>query len=322
MEMQNSWESVINEKQKQIDAFVQNTLDNLIERVERTSDGTSDDYMIHFDEKEYDKVIGILTEVYTECPIMKHIKEALNKPDYIWDSYFIENLSREEKHKWNFNPLKGDFKEFNHNNKVYDEKHPYFSYIYKVVLYERYIAFLLDDKKKHEILLEMNKDMQRGKETDPKPNTNNKPSLKKETNVAYLKGSPQETSSNLPTFEHTLSENQMVHLTSIINELHIFREADITTEQLKSIFSCSPTVILKSKNNRLLAHLFDQLSRREYITENWQAVIARNKLFKSSQKDDFLNQNDLSTATNKLLTMEKHEKYNKLEVLIKNLKEH
>jgi hypothetical protein len=66
--------------------------------------------------------------------------------------------------------------------------------------------------------------------------------------------------------------------------------------------------------------LFDQLSRREYITEEWQAVIARNMLFKSSQKDDFLNQNDLSTATNKLLTMEKSEKYNKLEVFIKNLK--
>ncbi len=308
--MQNRFESVINEKQKQIDAFVQDTLNNLVMRVRRTAEGTSHDFMIHFDEKEYEKTVGILSEVYTECPFMKHIKEALYKPDYIWDSLFIEELSMEEKHKWNFNPLKGDFKEFNQNNKVYDEEHPYFSYIYKVVLYEKYIEFLLDDKKKHEIFWERNQ----------KPNINNKPSFKKERYVANPKVTPQETSSTLPTFDHTISENQMVHLTSIINELHIFREEDITTKQLKSVFSCSPTIILTSKNNRLLAHLFDQLSRRDYITENWQAVISRNMLFKSSHKNDFLNQNDLSTATNKLLTMEKSEKYNKLEVYIKNLK--
>jgi hypothetical protein len=71
-----------------------------------------------------------------------------------------------------------------------------------------------------------------------------------------------------------------------------------------------------------LAHLFDQLSRREYITEDWQAVIARNMLFKSSQKDDFLNQNDLSTATNKVQDMDKSTSYIRLETYIKDLKKH
>lgn len=213
------------------------------------------------------------------------------------------------------------------------------SLIYKVVLYERYVKFLLDDKKKHQLLIGVIEEERRYKEREQKEaeadafianmeqklaerKTHDKksPMTKKWTKVTTPSTKPTETPPALPSFEHTLSDKQMVHLTSIINELPIFREENITVGQIKSIFNCSPTVILKSKNNRLLAHLFDQLSRREYITEDWQAVIARNKLFKSSQKDDFLNQNDLSTATNKLLTMEKSEKYNKLEVFIKNLK--
>jgi hypothetical protein len=200
---------------------------------------------------------------------------------------------------------------------------------------------LLEDKKKHQYLIEIDQDRKRWKEREQKEaeadaiiadmeqklaERKDQTKKGKETTKGTTGKTPSVTSQDstptLPTFEHVLTDTQLEHLTSIVKELHIFREEDITTEQIKSIFNCSPTVILKSKNNRLLAHLFDQLSRREYITEEWQAVIARNMLFKSSQKDDFLNQNDLSTATNKLLTMEKSEKYNKLEVFIKNLKKY
>ena len=187
------------------------------------------------------------------------------------------------------------------------------SLIYKVVLYEKYAKILLDR-------IEQRKKIRSFDENVRKAQTKKEKVTTKGTTGKTPSVTPPDSPQTLPTFEHVLTDTQLEHLTSIVKELHIFREEDITTEQIKSIFNCSPTVILKSKNNRLLAHLFDQLSRREYITEEWQAVIARNMLFKSSQKDDFLNQNDLSTATNKLLTMEKSEKYNKLEVFIKNLK--
>lgn len=214
------------------------------------------------------------------------------------------------------------------------------SLIYKVVLYEKYIKFLLEDKKKHRYLIEIAEEERRWKEKQREDAETDAFIADMEQKLAERKAhdkksptppsvtkttpsvTPPETPPTLPSFEHSLTDSQMDYLAGIINELHIFREADITTEQIKSIFNCSPSVVLTSKNNRLLAHLFDQLSRRGYITENWQAVIAKNRLFKSSQKDDFLNQNDLSTATNKVQDMEKDGKYNKLEVYIKNLKEH
>ena len=340
-EIQNCWEPVINEKECVINAFVKEELDSLEERLERTAEGASDEYMVKLEEEEYAKAVKILTETYSECPYVKHIKDALDKPDFIWDSLFIENIGLKNVDKWYRNPLKADIMAFKKDNTIYDEENPYFSYIYKVVLYERYVKFLLEDKKKHQLLIEIDQDRKRWKEREQKEAEADAFIADMEQKLAERKAqtkkgkgavkgvsdiippeTPPETPQTLPNFEHDLTDTQFEHLTSIINELHIFREENITTEQIKSIFNCFPTVILKSKNNRLLAHLFDQLSRREYITEDWQAVIARNMLFKSSQKDDFLNQNDLSSATNKVQNMEKQGSYIKLESYIKELKKY
>jgi len=340
---QNCWEPIIHEKEGVINAFVKEALDSLEERLTRTAEGASDEYMVKLEEEEYAKAVKILTDTYAECPHVKHIQDTLDKPDFIWDSLFIENIGPDAVNKWYRNPLKADIQTFKKDNTIYDTEHPYFSYIYKVVLYERYIKFLLEDKKKHQLLIKIVEEERRFKEREQKQKKAEADAFiadmeqrLAERKVQTKKGkettkgttgktpsvTPSDTTSTLPTFEHVLTETQLEHLTSIINELHIFCEKDITTEQIKSIFACSPTVILKSKNNRLLAHLFDQLSRREYITENWQAVIAKNMLFKSSQKDDFLNQNDLSTATNKLQDVDMVGKYSKLEQYIKNLKNH
>ena len=338
-DIQNCWEPVINEKEGVINAFVKEALDALEERLVRTAEGASDEYMVKLEEEEYAKAVKVLTDTYAECPYVKRIKDALDKPDFIWDSKFIEDIGQKDVDKWYRNPLKADTMAFKKDNTIYDEENPYFSYIYKVVLYERYVKFLLEDKKKHQLLIKIVEDERRFKErelkeaeadafiadmeeklAERKAQTKNGKVTTKGTNGTTPVVTPPDSIPTLPTFEHNLTDNQISYLTSIINELHMFREDNITTEQLKSIFDCSPTVILKSKNNRLLAHLFDQLSHREYITKNWQAVIAINKLFKSSQKDDFLNQNDLSTATNKVQSMDLPHIYNKLELYIKKLK--
>ena len=338
---QNCWEPIIHEKEGVINAFVKEALDSLEERLTRTAEGASDEYMVKLEEEEYAKAVKILTDTYAECPHVKHIQDALDKPDFIWDSLFIENIGLKNVDKWYRNPLKADIQAFKKDNTIYDAENPYFSYIYKVVLYERYIKFLLEDKKKHQYLIEIDQDRKRWKEREQKEaeadaiiadmeqklaERKDQTKKGKETTKGTTGKTPSVTSQDstptLPTFEHVLTDTQLEHLASVVNELHIFCEEDITTEQIKSIFACSPTVILKSKNNRLLAHLFDQLSRREYITEEWQAVIAKNRLFKSSQKDDFLNQNDLSTATNKLQDVDMVGKYSKLEQYIKNLKNH
>ena len=341
METQNCWEPVINEKENIIKTFVKDALDSLEERLLRTAEGASDEYMVKLEEDEYAKAVKILTDTYAECPYVKHIQDALDKPDFIWDSLFIENIGLKNVDKWYRNPLKADILAFKKDNTIYDAENPYFSYIYKVVLYEKYAKFLLEDKKKHKLLIEIDQDRKRWKEREQKEAEADAFIADMEQKLAERKAqakkgqettkgttgktpsvTPPDSTPTLPTFEHVFTDTQLEHLASIVNELHIFREENITTEQMKSILNCSPIVILKSKNNRLLAHLFDQLSRREYITEDWQAVIARNKLFKSSQKDDFLNQNDLSTATNKVQDMEKSSNYIRLETYIKELKNH
>lgn len=339
--MQNCFEPVINEKQKQIDAFVEDVFSSLEERIKRTSEGTSDGYMAKLEEDEYAKTVSILTDVYAECPVMKCIKDALNKPDYIWDSTFIESIGKEYVNKWYRTTLNGDIKEFKRDITIYDEDNPYLSYIYKVVLYEKYAKFLLGRIDQRKRLRSIDDDIRKQKEkvqmeaevdafiadmeqklVERKDNSKKKTKPATNSSSTLQPTPPEKEDSGMPTFDYTLTDKQIEHLTCIINELHVFRGDDITDKQLKSILDCSPTVILKSKNNRLLAHLFDQLSRREYITENWQAVIARNMLFKSSQKDDYLNQNDLSTATNKLQDMDMTGNYSKLEIYIKDLKNH
>jgi hypothetical protein len=130
METQNCWEPVINEKENIIKTFVKEALDSLEERLIRTAEGASDEYMVKLEEDEYAKAVKILTDTYAECPYVKHIQDALDKPDFIWDSLFIENIGPDAVNKWYRNPLKADIQAFKKDNTIYDAENPNFSYIY------------------------------------------------------------------------------------------------------------------------------------------------------------------------------------------------
>ena len=120
METQNCWEPVINEKENIIKTFVKDALDSLEERLLRTAEGASDEYMVKLEEDEYAKAVKILTDTYAECPYVKHIQDALDKPDFIWDSLFIENIGLKNVDKWYRNPLKADIQAFKKDNTIYD----------------------------------------------------------------------------------------------------------------------------------------------------------------------------------------------------------
>ena len=66
MESQNCWEPVIHEKEGVINAFVKEALDSLEERLMRTAEGASDEYMVKLEEEEYAKAVKILTVVTTK----------------------------------------------------------------------------------------------------------------------------------------------------------------------------------------------------------------------------------------------------------------
>ena len=319
--MENCFEPVINEKQKQIDAFVKEALDNLEERIERISVGASDEYMAKLEEEEYAKAISILTDVYAECPVMQCIKDALNKPDYIWDSTFIESIGKENVHKWYHTTLNGSIKDFKHDNTIYDEDNPYLSYIYKVVLYEKYAKILLDRIEQRKKIRSFDENVRKQKEKtqmelEIDAFINDMEQKLAERKAALDKDEPKEY-----TFGHNLKDGEIEALTKCVNEVNMFRTKECVTEdQLKSILDCHPKTIFKARSNRLVAHFFDQLSIHHFITNEWQAVIAKNQLIMASRKKGCINQNDLSVAVNYLRTNFLEEEYTTIEEYIKELK--
>ena len=318
---QNCWEPIIHEKEGVINAFVKEALDSLEERLTRTAEGASDEYMVKLEEEEYAKAIKILTDTYAECPHVKHIQDALDKPDFIWDSLFIENIGPDAVNKWYRNPLKADIQTFKKDNTIYDAENPYFSYIYKVVLYERYAKILLDrieQRKKirsfDENVLKQKEKAQMELEIDAFINDMEQKLAEKK--AALDKDEPKEY-----TFGHNLKDGEIEALTKCVNEVNMFRTKEcVTEEQLKSILDCHPKTIFKARSNRLVAHFFDQLSIHHFITNEWQAVIAKNQLIMASRKKGCINQNDLSVAVNYLRTNFLEEEYTTIEECIKELK--
>lgn len=120
-------------------------------------------------------------------------------------------------------------------------------------------------------------------------------------------------------FESVLNDEQMTLLVECINEIKLFN-VSVSIDDFKAILTCKPNTILKSKNNRHLAYFFSGLSYRDWITPNWQSVIANNQLFTSSQKDSYLNQSDLSSATNNVKEIEIKGKYATIERYLKQAK--
>lgn len=304
--MHNELENIIAKRQQLMDYCTGQTLNTLKTAIWQKAEVLSDNSMADIEGTEYARAVDELADIYQHCPAVRSIKDYMHKSDYLWDSVFIESIGKEEKNKWFHSHPNVTYDDFCKDNTAYDEALPYFSQIYKVIVNENYILFLKERKK----------DRDRRMWAVPDMSIRQEP-VKVEDSVPASQASQTPTSSS---FEHIFTDSQIDYLAGIINELHIFRSDDITSEQLQSIFDCKPIVTLKSKNNRLLAHLFDQLSIREYIVEDWQSVIARNRLFLSSQKDDYINQGDLSTAVSKLKEIPMTGKYAKIDIYIKNLK--
>ncbi|GEM_PF-5553103 len=105
---------------------------------------------------------------------------------------------------------------------------------------------------------------------------------------------------NKNPFEHNFKDWQFDILKECINEVQIFKSS-VSVEETKAIFDCKSQNNLRSRNNCVLAHFFQQLAKYGYITINWQSVIANNRLLKAPQKNDFLNAGDLSSANEKVI---------------------
>lgn len=317
-------DNYIKEKQKIMDVCVQDKIINLIESIERTASTTSDEYMTRFEQEEFANCMRILSEVRSRCPEVVSIGSYVHKPNYIWESDFIEDISynREYKDKWYNSPIKGGVRDFKHDNIFFDECSPFFSFIYKIVVYTIYaeylqkrIAFRKKLKKAGEILTWLEQVVSKTSIADMKEEP-----INGKVNTKSKKKSKKDSSEY--TFKHSLTDAQIEILTKCINEEKIFRTKEIISKEIiKSIFDCDPQIILKASCNRLLVYLFDQLYNFGYITENWQVVIANNKLFEVSRMDRFMDQNDLSVALHAINTIDVIKgKYEKILNCLKRLK--
>ena len=302
----NEQEQAIAKIQQTLDYCIQQTLRSLEDTIERKAEVLPVNELAEIERSEYTHALDELAAIYSKFPAVRSIKNYMHLSNYLWESTFIESLTMEEKRKWFHNHSLATYKDFCKDNTIFDETFPYFSIVYQVVVYEKYVQTLKN--KSDQRYLSSLVMMENGENTvSPKSESISKPSTE---NVQV------ETC----TFEHSLNDQQIESLVDCVNEVRMFRGGEVSFEQLKSIFDCQPITPLKSSNNRLLAFFFDQLSNHSYITEKWQSAIYKNDLFLSPQKDSFVNQTDISTAVNHCRDILMKGKFAKINQYINNLK--
>ncbi len=238
------------------------------------------------EQQEYIRTTDELAQLYIRYSVLDDIQNFYSIPDFFWESGFYEALKPDEKRKYLlFSPLSFDYSRYEQDNSAYDEELPYFSVVVRVVVLERYSAYL---RKKKEDRTQTETQPQQEQEV-PKPTANTEFPIKAMPPIAETEN----------PFGSILNDKQIELIVDCINEVKMFN-ASVTVDDLKAILSCKPNAILRSNNNRYVAFLFSELSSRSLITANWQSVIANNNLFLSKDKsrDKYLNQGDLATATN------------------------
>ena len=302
----NEQEQAIAKIQQTLDYCIQQTLRSLEDTIERKAEVLPVNELAEIERSEYTHALDELAAIYSKFPAVRSIKNYMHLSNYLWESTFIESLTMEEKRKWFHNHSLATYKDFCKDNTIFDETFPYFSIVYQVVVYEKYVQTLKN--KSDQRYLSSLVMMENGENTvSPKSESISKPSTE---NVQV------ETC----TFEHSLNDQQIESLVDCVNEVRMFKGGEVSFEQLKSIFDCKPITPLRSSNNRLLAFFFDQLSNHSYITEKWQSAIYKNNLFLSPQKDSFVNQTDISTAVNHCRDILMKGKFAKINQYINNLK--
>lgn len=252
--------------------------------------------------KEIFRMTEELVAMNQQIPALQSFAFDWKTPNFIWETTFIENLLPEIRKKYIAFPYSDfDDKQYFKNPVAYDEQLPYFSVIVKLVVYSKYLELL------------QNEELER---LQPLPTiATTTVSNEKEENT-----SPKKIVGKDNPFNCKLDDEGIRILTDCINEAHIFT-TEITPKILKDFFYCRLDGALKSDNNRLLAYFMMKLSAHDYITYEWQSVIANYKLVLAPKKEKYLNSSDLSSANDSI----KYISPRKSEIIdsyVKQLKKH
>ena len=241
---------------------------------------------------EYNRIADELAELYLHHSVLSDLRFCHSEPAFLWEGGFFESLHADEKKKYlAFSVPSFDYSQYERDNTAYDAELPYFSAVVNIVVRERYAAYL----RQREISLS---------ESAPK------------SAIAALPIAETEN-----PFDSILTDEQIAYLATAVNDVKMFN-VSLSADELKAIFACKPEAIVRSNNNRLVAFFFSGLSSRGLITPNWQSVIANHKLFlpKDTSRDKYINQSDLSTATNYIRDVGVEGKYATLEKYLMQVK--
>lgn len=255
------------------------------------------DQMQELEKLEYIRTADELAQLYLRYSVLSDIRNFYSDSEFLWNSSFFEALSSGEKKKYlAFSVVSFDYFRYEQDNTTYDAELPYFSAVVKAVVLERYAAYLQDRKSEAVVEEEQTKVAMPPKAVPPIAETDN-------------------------PFDTTLTDEQIAFLAEGINEVKMFN-VPLTAEDLTAIFTGKPRAIVRSNNNRLVAFFFAGLSDRDLITPNWQSVISNCKLFlsKDRNREKYINQSDLSTATNYIRDIGAVGKYATIERYLKQVK--
>lgn len=242
---------------------------------------------------EYNRIADELAELYMHHSVLSDLRFCYSEPVFLWEGGFFEALNIDEKRKYlAFSVPSFDYSRYERDNTAYDTKLPYFSAVVNVIVRERYAAYL------------------RRRETSISVSTQKSASI----------AAPPIAEAENP-FDSILTDEQIAYLAAAVNDVKMFN-VSLSADELKAIFACKPQAIVRSNNNRLVAFFFSGLSSRGLITPNWQSVIANHKLFlsKDTSRDKYINQSDLSTATNYIRDVGVEGKYATLEKYLMQVK--
>lgn len=263
----------------------------LTDRITAKSAYLDCEQMRELERQEYIQTADELAQLYLRYSVLSDIRNYYSDPAFLWESSFFEALNPGEKKKYlAFSVVSFDYSRYEQDNTAYDTELPYFSAVVKAVVLERYAAYLQARK--------------------PEDAPQEEP-----TKIA----TPIAETDN--PFDSTLNDEQLAFLAEGINDVKMFN-VPLTPDDLTAIFAGKPHAIVRSNNNRLIAFFFAGLSDRGLITPNWQSVIANYKLFlsKDRSRDKYINQSDLSTATNYIRDIGAEGKYATIERYLKQVK--
>ena len=281
------------ELQKIFDRCIKHAYGVLRERLAMKTAGLDPEQMQEVERQEYNRIADELAELYLHHSVLSDLRFCYSEPAFLWEGGFFEALHADEKKKYlAFSAPSFDYSRYERDNSTYDVELPYFSAVVNVVVRERYTAYL----RQREISVSK--------------------SSRKSTSIAV----PPIAETENP-FDSILTDEQIIYLATAVNDVKMFN-VSLSAGELKAIFACKPIAIVRSNNNRLVAFFFSGLSSRGLITPNWQSVIANHKLFlsKDTSRDKYINQSDLSTATNYIRDVGVEGKYATLEKYLMQVK--